>query len=276
MATVDDREAEYWDGVAGRITDQDLLSEDLSPTLAEQHCIDAEGDIAGLHVLDVGCGMGRGSILLAKRGAEVWAVDISPVSIGVARRRAALAGLSEKIHAEVMSAMELNFPSGFFDLVVGQDIIHHLDADKFGAEIARVMRPGARAIFRENCANNPILMFARNNLCGRFGIPKWSSDDEYPLTRAKLKQFGKYFATVTTEFPEFLFLHYVNCKFYKYRSKFMNWACRSFDDGIYRYFPFMRQYSYRQLVVCVSHAAAKESRKDTVPSACYGSSTASV
>ena len=37
----------------------------------------AEGDMRGRRVLDVGCGTGRLSALLAERGAKVWGIDSS-------------------------------------------------------------------------------------------------------------------------------------------------------------------------------------------------------
>jgi magnesium-protoporphyrin O-methyltransferase len=45
-------------------------------------------DLAGLRVLDAGCGTGALSVELARRGARVVAVDLSPTLIGLARHRA--------------------------------------------------------------------------------------------------------------------------------------------------------------------------------------------
>src|SRR5437763_17221682 len=52
------------------------------------------GDVARLHVLDLGTGTGRAAIALARRGAIVTGVDASAEMLGVARRRAAEQGLS--------------------------------------------------------------------------------------------------------------------------------------------------------------------------------------
>ena len=45
-------------------------------------------DLAGARVLDAGCGTGTMAVELARRGAEVVAVDISPSLIAIARDRA--------------------------------------------------------------------------------------------------------------------------------------------------------------------------------------------
>jgi 2-polyprenyl-3-methyl-5-hydroxy-6-metoxy-1,4-benzoquinol methylase len=43
------------------------------------------GDLTGKRVLDVGCGLGEHSLLLAWRGAQLTGVDVSGASIAVAR-----------------------------------------------------------------------------------------------------------------------------------------------------------------------------------------------
>src|SRR5947199_4121096 len=51
------------------------------------------GDVRGRTVLDFGCGSGENTLLLARRGAKVIAVDISGDLIDLARRRLALNNL---------------------------------------------------------------------------------------------------------------------------------------------------------------------------------------
>ena len=252
--TVEEREAAYWNEVAARITDEDLLRDDARSSGDSGRRLEALGPLSGKRVLDVGCGTGAWAVLLASQGAEVWAIDISPGSIAVVERRAKLHGVADKVHAAVMSATELEFDDNFFDVVHGMNIIHHLDVDTFGTEIARVLNSDGRAVFSENNANNRILMWARDNLCGRFGIPKWSSDDEYPLTAQRRERFAKPFLEHRYEYPEFRFFHYVNAKIFKYRSKLASAICNGIDRGLSRTFPGLRQYSYRQLVIVAKPA----------------------
>src|ERR1700732_1480074 len=63
---------------------------------------------AGTRVLDVGCGVGRWSRLLAARGAQVTGVDLSPTMIHEARRRAAGAGLAERCRFLVQDSAALD------------------------------------------------------------------------------------------------------------------------------------------------------------------------
>jgi ubiquinone/menaquinone biosynthesis C-methylase UbiE len=241
---VEEREAAFWDAEAEKAgLDLDISAGD--PLVRKR--LELLGDVAGKKVLDVGCGTGFWSVYLAKSGASIWGIDISPKSIEVTKKRANAHGVADKVHAEVMSATKMNFPDGFFDVVHGQDIIHHLEADLFGREIARVLNAGGYAVFHENCANNPLLMFARNHICGRFGIPKWSSADEYPLTRAKLAQFGRFFQQTKVYFPVFLCFFFIDAKVFHYQNRLVTRVCRTIDGIIYRV-PFLRRYSYRQMI----------------------------
>ncbi|NIQ07972.1 MAG: class I SAM-dependent methyltransferase [Candidatus Korarchaeota archaeon] len=62
-------------------------------------------------MLDIGCGVGRHSLYLQKRGFEVVGIDNSPLAIKVSRLR----GLKK---AKVMSIDDLDFPAGYFDTVI--------------------------------------------------------------------------------------------------------------------------------------------------------------
>lgn len=247
-STVEEREAAYWDKIASELTDDDLRRQTVESGADTQSRLELLGDIKGKKILDIGCGTGLWSVFLAQQGAEVWSVDISPGSVRATERRANVQGLSERVHCSVQSAVELDFPDGFFDAVHGQDIIHHLDPTEFGKEMARVLGPHGCAVFSENCANDPLLMFARNYLCGRFGIPKWSSDDEYPLTRDRRALFVKPFARSEFRYPDFRYWHYLDAKLFQYKVKPINLFCLGMDKFIYKSLPFLRQNSYRQMV----------------------------
>lgn len=79
----------------------------------------------GTRVLDVGCGVGRWSRLLASRGALVTGVDLSPTMIAQSRRRAADAGLSSRCHFLVQDSATLD-AGDRFDLVLGVTVLQHI------------------------------------------------------------------------------------------------------------------------------------------------------
>jgi SAM-dependent methyltransferase len=94
----------------------------------------------GTRVLDVGCGVGRWSRLLAARGAQVTGVDLSPTMIAQARRRAAAAGLSPRCRFLVQDSSALDVGEEF-DLVLGVTVLQHiLDPDALRAAVRRMAR----------------------------------------------------------------------------------------------------------------------------------------
>jgi hypothetical protein len=118
-----------------------------------------------------------------------------------------------------------------------------------GHAIKRVLRPGGLAVFQENNANNPLLMLARR-LCGHFGIPKWSSDDEYPLTRGEIEALAAVFdGAITVHYPAFEFFRLADMKFLGYRSHFASVVCERLDGAVYRCVPPVRPYGYKQIIV---------------------------
>jgi SAM-dependent methyltransferase len=106
----------------------------------------------GTRVLDVGCGVGRWSRLLAARGAQVNGVDLSPTMIEEARRRAARAGLAERCRFIVQDSAALDAGEPF-DLVLGVTVLQHiLDPQALRAAIAGIARhagPRGRIVLLE-------------------------------------------------------------------------------------------------------------------------------
>ncbi|HSV74136.1 MAG TPA: class I SAM-dependent methyltransferase [Chthonomonadales bacterium] len=99
----------------------------------------AFGGRRDLRILDIGCGTGAMSELLAAWG-EVVSADCSPLALAFSRRR----GLVRVCAAD---AMHLPFRDESFDAVVALDIIEHLPDDAVAArEIRRVLRPGGRLV----------------------------------------------------------------------------------------------------------------------------------
>ena len=79
----------------------------------------------GTRALDVGCGVGRWSRLLASRGAFVTGVDLSPTMIAQSKLRTAEAGLSNRCRFLVQDSAALDV-GGPFDLVLGVTVLQHI------------------------------------------------------------------------------------------------------------------------------------------------------
>lgn len=146
------------------------------------------GDVAGKDVLEYGCGINSDGLELARQGAQVTGIDISPVAIEESNGLAEEAGVTNRVAYHVMNAEELKFPDNSFDLVCGIGILHHLDLEKGYSEVARVLRPGGRGIFHEPLGHNPLINRFRNQ------TPHLRTPDEHPLLRPDLQRAGAFFS----------------------------------------------------------------------------------
>ena len=107
---------------------------------------------AGTRVLDVGCGVGRWSRLLAARGARVTGVDLSPTMIEQAQCRAATEGIADRCRFEVQDLSNLNVGERF-DIVLGVTVLQHiLDPGALRTALGAMaahLAPGGRMILLE-------------------------------------------------------------------------------------------------------------------------------
>jgi phosphoethanolamine N-methyltransferase len=102
-------------------------------------------DIRGKDVLDIGCGSGGITLHIARRFAPkaITGFDVEEPVIREARRRAAEAGLSDRVHFVQAPPGVLPFADESFDIVFSKDaMVHIADKDAIFAEIFRVLRPG--------------------------------------------------------------------------------------------------------------------------------------
>jgi SAM-dependent methyltransferase len=125
-----------------------LLGDSYHPggrTLTRQ-LADAMDLRAGDRVLDVAAGIGTTALLLAgERDVDVVGVDLGPVQVDGAQRRAGQLGLGGRVRFEVGDAEGLPFPDGSFSGVVCECALCTFPAkDAAAAEFARVLAPGGR------------------------------------------------------------------------------------------------------------------------------------
>jgi ubiquinone/menaquinone biosynthesis C-methylase UbiE len=81
----------------------------------------------GKRVLEIGCGIGTDTISFSRQGAQVTAVELSERSLEIARQRAQVYGLANRIDFIRGNAEELSslIPAQQFDLVYSFGVIHH-------------------------------------------------------------------------------------------------------------------------------------------------------
>lgn len=151
------------------------------------------GDLQGKRVLEMGCGLGSLSLLLAKSGAKLTAFDISAGSIEVAKERAAAAGVADRIQFDVCPAEQLPYEDGSFDIVFGKAVLHHLDAPTAHPHLFRLLRPGGKAAFSEPMGMNPVLNFVREYVHYPHKNPRGA---DRPLNYDDIRQWTEGFSKV--------------------------------------------------------------------------------
>jgi len=111
---------------------------------------------AGTRILDVGCGIGRWSRMLAARGAHVTGVDLSPTMIAQARHRAASEGVAERCRFSVQDLSQLDVGEQF-DVVLGVTVLQHiLNPEALRAAVTAMtahLAPGGRMVVLEAAPN---------------------------------------------------------------------------------------------------------------------------
>lgn len=106
-------------------------------------------DVAGLDVIELGCGTAYVSAWLARRGARPVGIDNSPEQLRTARALQKEFALDFPLH--LGNAESTGLPAASFDLVISEyGAAIWCDPHLWIAEAARLLRPGGRLIFLGN------------------------------------------------------------------------------------------------------------------------------
>ena len=133
---------QYWNSRAEGYTlsNREELEDEHRIFLWEQQIRRALNGRVCRHVLDVGCGPGFFSVLLARLGYEVTAVDYTENMLAEARKNATHYGVD--IDFRRMDAQKLDFEDGIFDLVISRNVLWNLEQpEQAYREWLRVLKP---------------------------------------------------------------------------------------------------------------------------------------
>lgn len=123
--------------------------------------------------LELGCGIGTVSRFLWKEyGWKVIGTDYDVAQVQEARRHY---GENERLSFMQADATRLPFEDGSFDLVVSQNVFHHIPGwVRAAAEIGRVLRPGGYLVWLDIVVPGPLRKLA-GLISGRAGV--YTSDE---------------------------------------------------------------------------------------------------
>jgi len=108
----------------------------------------------GLHVLDLGSGLGGPARTLATEfGCRVTGLDLTEEFVRAAAMLTRRVGLSDQITFQQGNALEIPFPDASFDVVWHEQFAMHIaDKAQLYRQVHRVLRPGGRLAMREYMA----------------------------------------------------------------------------------------------------------------------------
>jgi 2-polyprenyl-3-methyl-5-hydroxy-6-metoxy-1,4-benzoquinol methylase len=203
------------------------------------------GDVRGQDVLDFGCGDGGNSVLLARRGARVRAMDISESLIRVARHRLQVNGVPSGVDFLVASAHDLPLADESVDVVFGMAILHHLDLELVAREVRRVLRQGGRAIFREPVRNSKFIARVRKLIPYR---QPHVSPFERPLTDQELKAFASGYSMYRSR--AFMLPYMSLTRILPISERLLHRLYR-FDNALLKRFPSLGYYAITRIIEIV-------------------------
>jgi SAM-dependent methyltransferase len=202
------REREFFDNVeysGGRIPEKFLTRYTRlgKPFLMPEYQFWVLGDVRGKRILEVGCGDGFKAITLALRGATVVGVDISPRAIEVARERARLHGVEDRVRFYAMPLeLYLEEPHEKFDMICAFAFLHHVlpVLENVLANLSRLAHDRTTFLFVE-----PVVL-AKTLRKLRLALPIQlnGTPDERPLEPAEMDLLRRSFPNLQVRYFNFL------------------------------------------------------------------------
>ncbi|MDZ4696753.1 MAG: class I SAM-dependent methyltransferase [Deltaproteobacteria bacterium] len=251
------REARYYDKESDHFDPATTLVDESfqAPTaVANQHILSEFGDIRGKRILDYGCGVSEGGVYLAKLGARVVGMDVSPGQLANAQQLAARHDV--KIETRLVTESRIPADDNEFDLIYGNGVLHHVPLESAVPELARILKAEGKGCFIEPLPYNPLIKVYRAL------ATRNRTDDERPLAWSDVENLKKYFSEVrhremwlTTQsvFLKFFLVDRVHPNTERYWKKIftdaerLEWffsPLKKADDLILEALPFLRRFCW--------------------------------
>lgn len=117
----------------------------------KEYCFRLLGDLRGKAILDVGCGEGEDGMILARLGARVTGLDVSPGAIALAKQRAEINGVSDRVNFVCAPLNAARLPEKSFDVIWIDNLLHHVLDDLEGTmrALLAAAKPGALILCME-------------------------------------------------------------------------------------------------------------------------------
>ncbi|HAJ59288.1 MAG TPA: class I SAM-dependent methyltransferase [Cyanobacteria bacterium UBA8543] len=107
-------------------------------------------------MLEIGCGTGAFTRLLAERSKRVVAIDLSPKMIEIAKVQS---GHYTNINFQVADILKWEFPVEQFDAIASISTFHHLPLESLLPSLKAALKPGGKLVVLDLVEHEPIQDF---------------------------------------------------------------------------------------------------------------------
>jgi len=181
--------------------------------------------VRGRTVVDLGCGTGFNSVVLAKLGAQVISIDSSDANLEATERQARLHGVANRVAIVQSRGWRVPARDTVADRVFCNSILQHPDPISIARQIRRILKPGGRAVFHDS---------ARTGLAPGFSGTARTKDFVRTLSRAVgIPDRVREFWLLTS------LLHGVGIR----ASSSLGQASQRFDAALFRRLPSLRLFA---------------------------------
>lgn len=144
------------------------------------------------HICDFGCGSGEMACRLGLMGCRVTGIDASPDLIELARSRAVLDGVDDKVTFLEADGGSDELTVGKFDAVLAMAVKHHMPLDQALSAFGRLLKPGGYVAIVEQVAYSPVVQWLRD----RSFVKKDVTPDERQLSAEEIHAIRSRFEVV--------------------------------------------------------------------------------
>lgn len=202
--------------------------------------------VSGKKVLEIGCGPGQISVMLALAGAKVETFDIDLNKVEQTRRLSREFGVLDRVNVTVQDMTHLDYPENYFDIVFCRSVLMYADALTVAEECRRVLRDGGKAVFLENLNRHPLLVVYRGT------VSSVSKGAQY-IGIGDVSRIASLFSQA--EHKEYHLLSTASLAWLKvfnkqraFKKSMLRWS--KIDEHLLRLFPFLRSIAWMTALVC--------------------------
>lgn len=213
------------------------------------------GNLEGKRVLELGCGPGSLTVMLAKKGCFVEGTDKDSEKVRETERLAEDLGVGERVNAQMMDIERLDYGDNLFDIVFSRSVLMYVDPDRVVSEVSRVLKKDGIAIFLDNLRWHP-LIFLYRRLVSKNYEEKACPERSRRINHLSLKDLG----SISSHFRranhgEYYLVSPLSLLWLKifrserlFRKSLKRWS--QVDKLLLEKLPFLRRFAWMTAIIC--------------------------